>query len=498
MGRSFRFKVGLLSAALSGVLLVGLAVYALGMIKKVGRDRIDGELRALADAQVRKVQPPGHWRRFDESLRSFYGADSGKKFVVVATRPEGELLFASSPWPGTLKRETLPLPLGGIPAHEDATHPPPPDDTPPPRDDDARGPHRSPPRPLQVAGPLFATLATPEGEWRAMTLANEDVVLSLALSLAPLESEMRRVRRALLVSIPLGLLLIVTGGWLVGNLALRPVRRLADAMESVTARRLSARLPEQDADLEFRRLIALFNAMLERLERSFHQATRFSADAAHELKTPLAILQAQLERSLQHARDGSPEQRDAADQLDEIQRLRGILRKLLLLAQADAGKLPLSPETFDLAVMLRGAADDVVCLATDRQVSVQAPDHLPVTGDPGLLKQVLDNLVSNAVKFGTPGGQVDFTLAHASGAVHLDVSNTGPDIPTAEHGLIFERFYRADKSHGRSIEGSGLGLSLAREIARAHGGELALTSSTGGRTTFSLRLPSRVDGEREA
>lgn len=495
MRPSFRVKVGLLSALLSGVLLAGLGFYALALLNKVGRERVDRELRALADVQVRKEQPEGHWKRFDDSLRSLYGEGASRQFLVKVTRLDGSPVYASANWPDAIPDPALPLPLDL--ASPGVMERPPPDDTPPPPDPgdeyrprppDRQPQRRPPPRPMTIRGPVYATLAIPGGEWRAMTIANEAVTLSIAMSLSGLELEMSQFKHTLLIVVPLGLLLIIAGSWFVGNAALRPVRRLADTVESITASRLDKRLAMGTADDEFRRLIELFNGMLERLEKSFLQATRFSADAAHELKTPLAILQAQLEQALQRAPDGSPEQREAADQLDEIQRLRGILQKLLLLSQADTGELPLSPEPLDLAEVIRASADDIAILAPGRKVTITAPEHLMVTGDPVLLKQVIDNLVSNAVKFGDTTGRIAFELSSGKDLVIFRISNTGAPIPPGDHDRIFERFYRADSSHSRTIEGSGLGLSLAREIARAHGGELKLESSDDRKTTFVLTL----------
>ena len=170
--------------------------------------------------------------------------------------------------------------------------------------------------------------------------------------------------------------------------------------------------------------------------------------------------------------------------------MRSILRKLLLLSQADAGHLPLTREPVNLAVMARTAAEDMQMLAPDRKIAVEAPAELVVTGDPDLLNQAVENLVSNAVKFGAPHGAIGIEVGTREGQrAFLAVSNTGPEIPVVEQDKIFERFYRADPSRSRQVEGSGLGLSLAREIARAHGGDLVLERSEAARTTFSLTLP---------
>ena len=302
-------------------------------------------------------------------------------------------------------------------------------------------------------------------------------------------SETQRFLHAFLVAVPLGLLLIVAGGWLIGHLALRPVTLIARTAESVTAARLNARIPEGEADDEFQHLISLINGMLERLERSFRQTTRFSADAAHELKTPLAVLQAQIERTLRRSADDSEEQRNYAEQLEELQRLKSILRKLLLLSQADAGQMSLSLERINLADRVRASENDIALLAPGRKTHVQTPAELFIQADDDLLAQILGNLVSNAVKFSDPEGLIDLKLAEQDGQAVLTISNTGMPIPQADHAKVFDRFYRADAARSRDIEGSGLGLSLAREMARAHGGDLTLLRSDSALTTFALRLP---------
>lgn len=496
MLRSFRLKIGLLSLCLSGLLLLGFGLLAVSALNRLGIDRIDRELRALADAQVRRIQPEGHWLRFDDSLRAIYGAGAPKQFVVHVVRPGGETVYASAQWPAGLPRAALPLSLAG--AAEDNSEGPPIEGDLRPREGAPQRPRRqfedppprnAPPRRLPVRGPVCSTLEAAGGRWRALTIANADVTLSIAMNLSGLRAETRRFERALLVGIPLGLLLIVVGGWVIAQTALRPVNLIACTAESVTAHRLDARIPDTKADAEFQRLIALINGMLDRLERSFQQAVRFSADAAHELKTPLAILQAQVERSLQRAADGTPEQREYAEQLDEVQRLKAILGKLLLLSQADAGRLPLSRAPVNLADILRAAAEDVRMLAPDRTATVTAPDALMVMGDEHLLNQVIENLVSNAVKFGDRSGAIDLSLHTSQGRAILRVWNSGRPIAPEDRDRVFERFFRGDKARTRDVDGAGLGLSLAREIARAHGGELLLERSDGSGTAFTLSVP---------
>ena len=175
--------------------------------------------------------------------------------------------------------------------------------------------------------------------WRVALLVHPGGRLLLGSDLSELAAENARYRNAFLLAAPLALLLLAgAGGWVAAR-ALRPVEAITATARRITARDLGERVPAVRADREIAQLIEVINGMLERLERSFRQAARFSADAAHELKTPLTILQGQLEQSLQETPDGSPFQRTLSDLLDEVQRLRSIVRKLLLLAQADAGRL---------------------------------------------------------------------------------------------------------------------------------------------------------------
>ena len=485
---SFRLKIGLLSVVLSGLLLTGFGLFALSALNRVGLERVDRELRALVDPNVRQTQPPGHWQRFEDSLRTLYGDGAGKQFALKATSEDGNTLYETTPWPITLPRASLPLSLAigsEQPAAESQTVP----DPRPPRPPDGSFQRPTPPQKLRAWGPVYATVEGLSGEWRIMTMANREVTLSMAMNLAGLRAETHRFLHAFLVTVPLGLLLIVGGGWLIGHLALRPVNIIAQTAETITAARLDARIPDTRADDEFKRLIALINGMLERLERSFRQATRFSADAAHELKTPLAVLQAQIERALQRAADGSPEQCECAEQLDELQRLKSTLRKLLLLSQADAGQLPLSLTRVNFAALVRDSENNIAMLAPGRKTHFETPGECFIQADEDLMGQMIGNLVSNAVKYGDKGGVIEMSLSEQEGQAVLTVSNTGIPIPKADQAKVFDRFYRADSSRSREIEGVGLGLSLAREMARAHGGDLALVQSDERRTTFALRLP---------
>ena len=230
--------------------------------------------------------------------------------------------------------------------------------------------------------------------------------------------------------------------------------------------------------------------MMDRLEKSFRQATRFSADASHELKTPLAIMQGELESALKSAAPGSPEQQLFSNLLEETQRLKTITRSLLLLAQADAGQLKLALEPVDMSAELDAMIEDARVLAADArlQFDVAVQPHLRVEADRALLHTVLFNLINNAIKYNESDGKISIRLEPAGDRIVCEIGNTGLGIPQGDEGKVFERFFRVALPKSASVEGIGLGLSLAKEIVHAHGGDISLKESRPGWTCFKLAL----------
>jgi two-component system, OmpR family, heavy metal sensor histidine kinase CusS len=288
------------------------------------------------------------------------------------------------------------------------------------------------------------------------------------------------------------LTLVALGAWLAARNSLQPIKRLTEAIANVTVRGLDQRIPIGTSDLEFSEPIKVFNQMLERLERSFTQASRFSADAAHELKTPLAILQGKLEWELQQAELESKAQQGLSELLDQVRRLREIVRKLLLLSLADAGRMGLHLVEVDLSEILMEMLEDIELLVPDLTIFQELNSKLLVRGDRDLLIQIFQNLISNAIKYNLPKGWIRIKLHKTTKMAIMTISNASHQLPKDQRKLIFERFHRGDPQHSHKIEGSGLGLSLAREIAKAHGGDLAiepLNLSALNQASFSLSLP---------
>jgi two-component system, OmpR family, heavy metal sensor histidine kinase CusS len=326
-------------------------------------------------------------------------------------------------------------------------------------------------------------------DWQAARFDTRPGQAVLAADLASLKTELQTaVKSALSVIIPSALLLSALGAWLLASLSLRPVNRLRSAMKGVTKNALDQRLPSAGEDREFKDLIADYNTMLARLEASFNQASRFSADAAHEIKTPLTILQGRIEQAIGRS-DHRAIQDDLTGMLDEVGRLATITRKLLWLSQADAGKLALQRAPVPLTDLLDELMQDAQMLVTTQRLKSDIARGLQAQGDIMLLRQLFNNLLSNAVRYSPPNGWVSVRAAMLPRRVEVTFSNASTEISADLRARFFERFFRGDMAHNSQVEGSGLGLSLAREIARAHGGDLTLEAGPLNEVTLRLWLP---------
>ena len=323
----------------------------------------------------------------------------------------------------------------------------------------------------------LTTFEAQDQQWRAARVTAGAARGVIAVDLAATKDELQGAfKQALKIVVPLALVLTALGAWSLSSLTMRPVNRMRGAMSGVTQTALNTRLPTQGEDREFVVLIDAYNTMLARLEKSFQQASRFSSDAAHELKTPLTILQGRIEQALN--RSSSPAlQADLVGLQDEVGRLAAITRKLLLLSQADAGVLTLQRSAIDLTRLLDELASDAQMLLSSQTLQCHIDRRLFVQGDKVMLQQLMNNLISNAVRYCSPGGRIRLSACAVPGGIEVVLANSSQVIGPAERARFFDRFYRGEASRNRSIEGSGLGLSLSREIALAHGGDLVLKAS---------------------
>jgi two-component system, OmpR family, heavy metal sensor histidine kinase CusS len=299
----------------------------------------------------------------------------------------------------------------------------------------------------------------------------------------------RDIFYGMLAAVPTVLILIVIGGRWVGRKALAPVEDIRQAAAKITVQRLDQRLPVPPTGDEIAGLIEVLNSAFERLQRSFEQSMRFSADASHHLKTPIAVLRAGVEEILNDTECNARTQATAEGLLHRIHQLNSVADNLLLLARADAGRLELHKDEFDLSELLEGVLDDARALAEPLDLTVEAevPKRLPLKADRGFVGIIAQKLLENAIKYNVRGGRVRVTARAVNGSVELSVGNTGEGIPQERVAHMFERFYRVRGDE--RVAGSGLGLSTARELARAHGGEISLRRADTTWTEMNVRLP---------
>ena len=482
---SFRTRLFTIAALIVGTVLAAVMVVGWSRVLKVEIDRLDARLcmeaRRIATQPFRDDELSG--LEADVALKLRLGSS---EHLMLRFDPLGDELDAPPiRWRGTPLADELewtPSRQTGQPGLSPMERQPPSSDGQPPRD----GPTRESARAGRCSLASFASAAS---DWRAARFEAAAGTSVVAADLASVKAELQSaVQSALKFVVPMALVLTALGAWLLASISLRPVNRLRGAMKGVTQQALDRRLSSQGEDHEFQGLIGDYNTMLARLEASFRQASRFSADAAHELKTPLTILQGRIEQAVSRS-DNRAVQGDLAEMLDEVGRLATITRKLLLLSQADAGRLPLSRARVDLTELLGALMTDAQMLVTDQTLSGTIEADLIAQGDGLLLRQLFNNLINNAVRYSRPGGGVEVRSRQLPGGIETIFINETRLIPAEERARFFERFFRGDTAHSSSVEGSGLGLSLAREIARAHGGDLTLEPGAPDRVTLRLWLP---------
>jgi heavy metal sensor kinase len=339
---------------------------------------------------------------------------------------------------------------------------------------------------------------------RAITGAGSDI--AAVLSGASTEVVALGPQRLLIVMVlvaPFMLAASLAIGYLLAGRTLKPVDRVVDEVEAISdGRSLHRRLEPLETGDELARLTSTLNAMLERLERSFIALRRFTADASHELKTPLTVLRSGIERAITHPRV-SPEVLEVLDEtLAEVNRMAEMVDSLLMLARADEGRAPLHLEPLDLRELLDEVSETAGILGEQAGVHVRVtvPTRaVTLAADRTRLRQLLMNLLTNAIKYTAPGGYVDIDSTVRDGQVTVAVKDTGVGIAAGDLPHIFDRFWRADQARSRTGErpGVGLGLAISKWIAEAHGGTISAQSRPGRGTIMQVTLPMAMPPEAE-
>jgi len=320
---------------------------------------------------------------------------------------------------------------------------------------------------------------------------NENYLVEVGGLLAGSERLLHRLLLTLLLGLPVVLGVVILGGYVLTKRALRPVQTMMQAAQEITMNRLSRRLPVLESGDEIADLAAVLNQMIARLDESFQNTARFTADASHELRTPLTIIRGELEAMLL-SRKLEPEVRDAlASLLEEIERLVHIVEGLFALSRLDSGEARTERARFDLAKLAKTTAEQMCLLAEEKHIDLvyETSDPVEVEGDRARLKQVVVNLLDNAIKYTPERGRISLTVRTQDSTALLEVADTGPGVPEAALPHLFERFYRADEVRSRDIGGAGLGLSIVHSICAAHGGSVTAINTPPSGCRFSVELP---------
>ncbi len=318
-----------------------------------------------------------------------------------------------------------------------------------------------------------------------------------AQSLKANTEELKLLRRIFYLAVPIALVIAGLGGFFLAHKALAPVRAMSEHACRISAENLEERLPVANPRDELGRLASIFNELLARLNESFDQQRQFMADASHELRTPLSVMHTTAEVTLEQPQRAESEYREALTMMDaQTRRLTRIVEDMFTLARADAGRHPLHQSNFYLDELICETVHAAEVLAARKEILVEVAvaTEVPFRGNEELLRQMLLNLLGNAIKYTPTGGNVRVSLAQNDSTCEISVADSGTGIPPEAQPHIFERFYRADKARlhteANGGSGAGLGLSIARWIAEAHNGRLELRRSDESGSIFVASLPT--------
>ncbi len=472
MNVSIRIKLTLWYGSLFAV---GLIIFGTGFVyalNKQSLNSIDEELNGLSNVLIHNVvRPPAALsipENFDIVLEQFFGVRTTGKFIQFL-KPNGEIVARSS----NLREFHLPLTDRSI-AH------------------------------LMEGEKYYETIHT-LGKWPVRLYSKPVVmkdwglvaIVQVATSLEGREHFARFMARFLIVGIifSTGLAFIVASFF--ASRALKPVDDITKMAKRIEAGNLSERLTSDLPNDEIGRLAQTFNDMIERLENSFRQTRQFTADASHELKTPLTVLKGEIEVALRGGNVEGEHKETLLSLLEEIDRMSMIVTNLLDLAKADlerSGGGPLDKEV-ELHLVLADRFHQLEKIAQDKGVTLELkePDSIVVLGDKVRLGQLIYNFIDNAIKYTEKGGTVTVSLLKGTGSdkgmTIFKVTDSGIGISSEDLPHLFDRFYRVDKARSREMGGVGLGLSICKEIITAHKGEVKVDSIEGRGTTFTVKLP---------
>lgn len=453
--RSLRFELLVSQLTILAIVIVGFAASIYVLVRQATYRQAESDLLGAAQLLAQDLKQSGVRAPLGiaQAYRHRFGPAPRDHAYFVVWNTRGEPLAGTDPLPPHVA-----VPTSAPPSHG-----------PRPFLSQAHGTH------------LDVTVAGPDG--------------TVILVGRPLAKEFDQLQRLLVIVALFGtlsLLIGTLGAWWVARRIIQPIEQFTVTAEQITAKNLDQRLPVTASTAEVTRLATVFNTMLERLQSAFQRQVRFTADASHELRTPVSVILAQAEQSLTRPRDAEHYSAALQTCLKAARRMKQLVDDLLLLARADSGRLELRLETLDLAYVAKQTLALVAPLASEKSVRLSSQlQTTPVVGDGARIGQVISNLLTNAIQYNRAGGTVFLTVHATDCGGMLTVADTGIGILKADLPHLYDRFYRADAARTHlEGQGTGLGLSIAAEIVAGHGGTINITSEPGVGTTVAVFLPA--------
>lgn len=477
--RTIRGRVTLVTAIVLTVVLGIIAALVIDQVRRHGLRTLDQAQALEAEALATMVRLYDDGLDLDtdgQDILRRYADPAGGVYYQITARGRAPLRSPS------LAGEALPEPpsdrVGPVPAAFPAQL----------RHENLTGVHD---RRLRLLTSRLAVPRVVRGEEEARPGAPlEAVVVQLARSPAEVDSMRAAVTRGLVVALPIGLLLGSLGAFLLARRVMAPLGRLCEQARAIGAGPTDARLDVSSIEGELREMAETFNEAIRRLGEVAAREHRFAVDASHELRTPLAVLRARLELTLSRERTPAEYRAALSTALTAGMRLEEVVQSLLLLARAEGGGVHREP--LDLVAVVGRAVDALrpALAESGVEVAMVLPDRpLQVVGSGALLDRMVSDVVENAGVHGAAGREVEVRLTTAGDAGVIDVLDRGPGFPTEFLPRVFERFARGDASRARATGGAGLGLAIARSIARLHGGDIAVQGRPGGGAQVRITLP---------
>ena len=345
----------------------------------------------------------------------------------------------------------------------------------------------------------YRTVSAPGGRWRVYTMVigtpsgHPEYLLQVGTSLDRIDSTLSKLLVFELTAISLALVLAIALGIFMAGRALKPIDEIAQLAGSIRAVNLSSRLDLNLPDDELGRLVATFNDMLERLEEGFSRQKRFVSEAAHELRTPLTAMKGTTEVCLRRDRTVAEYKKSLEELRGEVDHLVGLSKDLLSLSSMESESTDLNQEDLDLTDVVSSAVEIITPVAQSKGIGIEfeTPDPTPFRGDKSKINRMVLNILDNAVKYSPRGSHVSVSVESEGEWITVAISDNGPGISDDELENVFDSFHRLDEARGMNPSGVGLGLSIARWIARAHGGNITVESQLGRGSTFKIGLPCR-------